>query len=296
MFLDLEEIENEQLSGSDSYGDSNGSSGSVSDGSADGSDGSADGSGGNAYGNDRISTSGIGGATGNGYNTSVVGNDADSNRNAESNERTSNGSSDDSGSGSRSERQRRRQPIRLGGNFGNRIANAASGSGSGSADEEELVADNISVRLGDRKQGRPRKVKDVDNARADDFKFSEVKDIVSMFLDAMFEIPAATLKQEFWRLSKDENKMLTEAIGEYVKAMPKSKSNWLLSFVKEHMPLVNLLMIAVFTLKPRFEMSIAHSRMVKAAQAYTLGQEKVKTDSVSAQPQTISTPLDGMFS
>ena len=287
-YMEIEENENGGLSGSDTRGSvgsdngsDNGIGGSGSGGSVDGSNGSVDGSGGSvdgSGGNDRGSA------------------DGSANRSADILDiKSSDGNSDRDKNNavreSRADRERGRKPIRLGSADRNRNSDSSTGRDRGSADESTPLADEPVIRLGSRKQGRPRAEAKADNAT--ELKLSEMKDLISMFIDSIFEIPAVTLQQSFWRLEKEENKALTEAISAYIKSMPKSKSSWLMEAIQQHLPLVNLIMVGFFIVSDRTKKSIAIAQVTKAGRqvAQTLGADTPKATAGAS----IRTPLDNMF-
>jgi hypothetical protein len=290
--MKLELVENE-------YSDNNASGGSGGNGSASGSaSGSAgttdirgfNGSGGNADGNDSRTTGSAGTTTGtnvgNSGSASVSGNE--------------NNTSADFGHGdgnsfdvdNRTERQRKRQPIRLG-NFGTGIADDTDGTATGTGTEKRDSGDNSepAIRLGARGRGRPRKVNNTDFS-ATTIKLSDTRDLINTFLTSIFEIPAIALKQDFWRLNKDESKMLTDALIQYLESMPKAKSSKIAMFISEHLPLLNLAMIGFFILSERVQMSIAMHNVSKHGKAFDINAKSQTTNNNNP----ITTPLDAMFS
>lgn len=281
---------NVKLSGSDSGNDTGGSVGNVSGTSGNGSDRGIDGSGGNANGSG-------GSADGSGNGSASIGSD-----NAESGIASDNGNQNDvrrnlesvdsaDSRDSRSERQRQRRPVRLG-DIRNRDSDADTEYGGSGTAAQELDSEPV-IRLGARKQGRPKTKVDTDSVSVDGIKWNDTKDIIQMFVESIFEIPAITLKQDFWRLNKDESKMLTDAIGEYVKSMPKSKSSWLMNFIKENLPLVNLCMVGFFIVSDRIQASIALAQVTKAGRAFDLKSNQ--TNETQTQSAGVRTPLDAMF-
>lgn len=275
--------------GSDSGSDSGGSvgtdSGSAGNGDVSGSGGNDSlkrgndsGSGGNDSGS---GASGSGSADGNGNDS------ADDILDIEPSNGNASGNSD-TFRPSRNQRERVRGSIRLGSATRN-SATDGSGTGTGTGDEKEFANDPV-IRLGAKKQGRPRAEVTEDNTT--ELKLSEMKDLISMFLDSIFEIPAVTLGQSFWRLQKEENKALTDAVLAYIKSMPKNKSNWLMTFIKENLPLVNLLMVGFFIVSGRVQNSIAVYQVTKHGKNFEKTIEQPKPSNNGA----IRTPLDARFS
>jgi hypothetical protein len=282
----MENENNVTTSGSDSERDTSGSVGSASGTGKNGSAGRVDGSGGNANGNDTGNGKGAGSDnTGNGGTVSAepIGN------NGESSAEPANGNINESRP-ARRDRARSAGSIRLGSAVRNSDTSAGTDTGNGSDSAEELDSEPV-IRLGAKKQGRPRA-----EAKADDsteLKLSELRDLISMFLSSIFEIPAVTMRQDFWRLNKDENKVLTDALVGYIKSMPKSKSNWITTFIQENLPLVNLIMVGFFIVSDRVKGSIAIAQVNKFGRATTQSTATAEKPRSSA---TVSTPLDSMFS
>jgi hypothetical protein len=188
---------------------------------------------------------------------------------------------------SRADRGRRAGSVRLGSAVRNRTTDD-SGRSDGSASTESPLDSEPVIRLGARKGGRPRAEVKTDNTT--ELKLSEMKDIISMFLDTAFELPAVMMRQDFWRLNKDENKILTDAIVTYIKSMPKNKSSWLMNFIQENLPLVNLIMVGFFVVSDRVKGSIAIAQVNRAGSKFATA-----TSGEAPAPDNVRTPLDNMF-
>jgi len=119
----------------------------------------------------------------------------------------------------------------------------------------------------------------------------ESKDLISVFLDSIFEIPAMVLKQDFWRLTKEENKTLTNAIVSYLESLPKSKGSKIAAFIAENFPMLNLAMIAFFIVSERVRQSITVANFTKKGKVIKAEFAKQNT----ANPPNISTPLDAVY-
>jgi hypothetical protein len=273
--------------GGDRIDDPSGSIRSAGSGSADGSAGRIDGSGGNTDGNaGRIDGAGTGNDIGGLFGTSSaepdtidIGNVRDNVSGSENDPR------------SRSERERTRRTIRLGQPARNRDTDSGNDdSGTGTGNEAEL--DNEpSIRLGARGRNRPKSKVDTDSAPTDKIKLSDTRELVSVFLSSIFEIPATALRQDFWRLDKDENKALTDSIIAYLESMPKARSSKIALFIQENLPILNLVMIALFIVGSKAQMSIAIAKVTKAGRAVDIGSE---TRSTNGRAE-VRTPMDSMF-
>lgn len=278
--------EKENVNGSDSGSDSGNDIGRSSASAGIGSGGSAGGDGGNVDGDGRNVSGSVDG-TGTGTGADNGSGNADI-LDLESPNGTTDGDSNTL-RGSRSERIRRTGSVRLGSAVRNSSTDG-SGSGTGTGSAEVLDSEPV-IRLGAKKQGKPRAETKTENTT--DMKLSEMKDLISMFLDSIFEIPAAVMRQDFWRLNKDENKMLTDAVSAYIKSMPKDKSSWLMTFIQDNLPLVNLLMIGFFIVSDRVKGSIAIAQVTKGARFAETVSQNIRSNNGA---NTIRTPMDEMFS
>lgn len=267
------------VNGSDSGSDTSGSVGTDSGSDGSGSGGSVDGSG---AGIGSGSGSGTDSGSGSGSGSADILDLEPTNGIVSGNQNVADGGS---------VRQRIRKPIRLGSAVRD-SSTSGNGIGTGTGTGEKLDNDPV-IRLGAKKQGAPRVSAKTENSV--DLKLSEMKDLISMFLDTAFEVPALLLKQDFWKLSKDENKMLTDAVSAYIKSMPKDKSSWLMTFIQDNLPLVNLIMIGFFVVSDRVKHSIAISQVTRHANKFAeAASADVRVNQNGGQP--IRTPMDNIFS
>lgn len=289
-----EEKINGESSGSDSAGSVGTGGGSASGSGASGSNRGIDGSGGNANGSDN----------GNANATASNGNDsgsdnisADSNIDIRSNKSVNRDS--DNVRGTRAERDRGRRSVRLGDTNRDRdtVADNGSATRAGIGEERNSGNDNEPViRLGANRQGRPRANVKTDEKPVNDFKLSQSKDVIKMFVDSIFEVPAAALKQDFWKLSKDESKTLTDAIIQWLESMPKSRQSRVALFINENLPLINLAMVAFFLVSERVRQSMQISQMAKQARGFGIAVETANQQQTTATKRApVVTPMDSMF-
>ena len=276
----MNEVEkNERSIGSDtngSIGSDNGSGGSGSGGEFIGSGGSNIGSGGS---DDRSGGSGGSDGSGSGRKSDIT-NDLDGNTITEkSNDRKS-----------RSERERGRRSIRIerADRSDNPRSDGSDGS-DGSGGSEKSYKEPV-IRLGKGQSKKPKET--VDSEKTSNISsMRESKDLISVFLDSIFEIPAMVLKQDFWRLTKEENKTLTNAIVSYLESLPKSKGSKITTFIAENFPMLNLAMIAFFIVSERVRQSITVANFTKKGKVIQAEFAKQNT----ANPPNISTPLDAVY-
>lgn len=279
-----------QNRGSDS-GDGIGSdSGDASGNGANGSDFGIDGSGGDSNGDDRGTE-----RAGTGNDISAIFRDTsvdESTSNNDEHERFIDGNQNPVNP--RNERIRQRRVVRLGSADRDRDSSTATDSaGSGERERDSGHNNQPNIRLGATGRGRPKKV-GVDSSPTDGgFKISETKELISVFVSSIFEIPAITLKQDFWRLSKEETKMFSDALVQWLNSMPKSQSSKVAQFISAHLPLVNLCMIGFFILSERVRMSIAVANIKKHSTAFDLRTENAQPTQTQS---TVQTPMDKMFS
>lgn len=284
----MNEVEkNERSIGSDTRGsvgsDTNGSVGSDTNGSggefirSDGSNIGSGESGGRSGGID----DGSDGSDGDGSSRkSDIANDLDGNSSVEkSNDRKS-----------RNERERGRRSIRIERTVGsdNSGSDGSDGSGGNDGSETEKSYKEPVIRLGKGQSKKPKET--VDSEKTSNISsMRESKDLISVFLDSIFEIPAMVLKQDFWRLTKEENKTLTNAIVSYLESLPKSKGSKIAAFIAENFPMLNLAMIAFFIVSERVRQSITVANFTKKGKVIQAEFAKQNT----ANP--ISTPLDAVY-
>ena len=269
---------------SGSIGSDNGSDGSGSGGEFIGSGGSNIGSGGSddrsGGSDDRSDGSGRGGS-GNDRKFYIA-NDLGGNTIAEkSNDRKS-----------RSERERGRRSIRIerADRSDNPRSDGSDGSDGSGGSEAEKSYKNPVIRLGKGQSKKPKET--VDSEKTSNISsMRESKDLISVFLDSIFEIPAMVLKQDFWRLTKEENKTLTNAIVSYLESLPKSKGSKIAAFIAENFPMLNLAMIAFFIVSERVRQSITVANFTKKGKVIKAEFAKQNTDN----PSNISTPLDAVY-
>ncbi len=200
------------------------------------------------------------------------------------------------------------------GSSGSNRGSSGSGSGSGSGsirlgDLRDTITDtdtdrndrgssrartrdNVSsnVWLGDTKQRKPRKTKDSDSIK--NASLNDTKDLVSVFVGTLFEIPALALKQEFWRLTSEENKAITDALIRWLDTLPKARSNKVAKFLAENLPIINLAFVMIFVVGERVNKSIAISKQTKQVK-----QAQAVENVIDFEPKTatVITPLDAMF-
>lgn len=302
----FEEKENGELIGSDSGGSVGSDSGSASGSAGSGSDRRINGSGGNTDGNDTgtIATAGSAGSGERSYRSdSAIGNET----NASADFGQLDGNQNDVDRRSRAERIRQRQPIRLGsvrnrdtataGADSGRTAGAESGDSSiggesifGQLDEEPVI------RLGARRQAKPKEnVKAVESGAS--AKLSDSKDVITLFVNSIFEVPAAMLRQDFWKLSKEESKTLVDAIIQWLESMPKSRQSRIALFINENLPLINLAMVGFFIVSERVKTSMEVAKIQRNSRAFTIGADvAAKAEQAARQNDTIRTPMDSIFS
>ena len=270
---------------SESNGSDNGSGGSGSGGKFIGSGGSNIGSGGSddrsGGSDDRSGGSGGSDGSGSGRKSDIT-NDLDGNTITEkSNDRKS-----------RSERERGRRSIRIerADRSDNPRSDGSDGSdGSGGSETEKSYKEPV-IRLGKGQSKKPKET--VDSEKTSNISsMRESKDLISVFLDSIFEIPAMVLKQDFWRLTKEENKTLTNAIVSYLESLPKSKGSKIAAFIAENFPMLNLAMIAFFIVSERVRQSITVANFTKKGKVIKAEFAKQNTDN----PSNISTPLDAVY-
>lgn len=283
---------NVESNGSDTSGSVGSDSGSTDGSAGNGSNSGINGSGGNTDGNDR-SASGNGSGSGSAdFGSSGSDNTSESIGTNDSNvESVDSDRNNADGNGKR--RRSAGKPIRLG-SFGNRDTDSSADSGSGSDDGEERVRRDNSepvVRLGSKSKDRPKTDTKSEGAETV-FEIGKTKDLIKVFLNSVFEIPAITLKQDFWRLSKDESVMLTDALIDYLKSMPKSKASRLAQFLSENLPLVNLAMIAFFIVSERVRATMAISQVTNAAKNYE--KQAKAAQNITPTDSGIKTPLDAL--
>jgi hypothetical protein len=117
-----------------------------------------------------------------------------------------------------------------------------------------------------------------------------------MFLGSIFEIPAVTLKQDFWRLTDDENKVLTDSVMAYLKSLPKGQSAWIATFAQEKLPLFNLILVTMFILADRVQASVAIAKAQKQfAKEQEAGFERPGRAAAADRRPGVTVPMDSMF-
>ncbi len=284
---EIEEIENEP-SGSDTSGSVGSDNGSATGSGTNGSDRRTDGSGRNVDGNDReFFVAGRSNTDNGSASVEPIANDTNANvGNVDGNKNDADTRS------SRYERERSRRPIRLGATDRNRDSDTGSATNARTGETFDNENDSEPViRLGARTQGAPRSVKAKAETKS---KLSEVKDLIRMFVDSLFEIPAIALKQDFWRLSKEESKTLSDAIIQWLESMPSADQSKISEFVGKHVPLINLCMVGFFIISERVRASVAVYQVTKA------GNRFAQTVSGNVAPAenspNVRTAMDDMFS
>jgi hypothetical protein len=296
--MKMEFVENEPTSTS---------GGSVS-GSGDGGSGSGRGANGSDSGNSRDVIGNSGDVSGNSGNVSGsadtgsadTDSGSDSARRNESdisaNVESANGNSGTVNRPSRVERQRNGRVIRLG-DFGNRDSDTGSADsrtdtiGRDDVNNNEPVS-RVVLGQGRRTQGNPRTVKNVDVEAP--VKLGQIKDYVSVFLQSVFDIPAIALGQDFWKLSKEENKQLTDAIVAYLESLPKSQGSKIAQFVQNHFPLLNLAMVALFVCSERVQKSVNIAKANKVMQTMNAPNFSTNNEFVDASAQNLKNAFSGV--
>lgn len=286
--MEIEELQNEQSSGTDS-----GSANGGSYGRTDGRTGSADGSDGRTDRSDR----GIDLNVGVEQQSSADSDGIDNSRRTESEPISDDGnvirdSQPVNARASRAERLRGRRPVRLGARDrdsdadGGRSADAGTAEIGNSGNIEEPV-----IRLGATRQGAPKTVKPKDSSPKTKLD-KDVRDLIKMFTESLFEIPAIALKQDFWRLSAEESKQLNDALIAWLASMPESDQSKIAEFVGKHMPVINLVMVAFFIVSDRVKASVA---VYRASRDYSKFTEAVNNAPETPTSAGVRTAMDSIF-
>lgn len=172
-----------------------------------------------------------------------------------------------------------------------RLASDNSDSGN-SADGRTESNSEIPFRLGKKQRGRPRGTTTKESS-GKSLSTRETKDMVSVFVSSLFDIPAILLKADFWRLSDDETEILTGAFLTWVDSLPKSKSNKFTKWIAENMPVLNFAMVALFIVGERAKKTV---EVMKAQKQVTDAQQAVAFNNANNVQNFnnggIITPLD----
>jgi hypothetical protein len=113
-----------------------------------------------------------------------------------------------------------------------------------------------------------------------------------VFLGSLFDIPAILLKADFWRLSNDENDMLTNALLAWIDSLPKSQGNRMSKWLGENLPVLNVVMVALFIVGERAKRTLEMMKRQKQQGA----QNVIEFANNQPQPTSaVQTPLDYAF-